>query len=303
MTLITILLVLALERYWRKLDVYGLFARVVQLAQLLLKRYGNSRWMNSSLGVVLVIAPLMVATAIIQNYLACQPGFPAWLVLLAFSVTVLILSIGDKRFSLYVKQYLAAWQKQDMEAACRYLNDMTHEDITFENPMQLNHRFLEVLLGRVNERLLAILFWFVVLGPLGAVFYRSVAQLKSVQKESSAAAGFIDAATRLKLILDWFPARLTAVCYALSGSFVDAFHAWHEQTAQLSGSTLTHNRHILTSTGLGALQLHDFYTEESAELDSETVSRHVEHAHALIRRTVITWLTVLALLTLVGWLA
>ena len=189
-----------------------------------------------------------------------------------------------------------------MEAASQNLRDMTHEAVSTDNPVQLNYRFLEALLGRVNERLLAILFWFVLLGPLGAVFYRSVSQLKSLQMEYPEAGGFNEAAARLKLILDWLPARLTAVCYALSGSFVDAIHAWREEMTQSNGTSLTRNRAVLTRTGLGALQLHDFYADAGAEIDTETVTRHVEHAHALIRRTVITWLTVLALLTLAGWL-
>lgn len=303
MTLIVILLVLASERYWRTLDVHAVFAIVVALATMLLRRFGQAAWFNSSFGVLLVIMPLVMVTAVVQTLLAAQTGVLIWLLSLLFALLVLIISIGEKRFSLYVKQYLDAWARGDLEAACRYLNEMTLEEVELSNPRQLNHKFMEVFLGRINERLLAILFWFVVLGPMGAVLYRSVAQLKGLSRTAPAAEGFTEAAIRLKLILDWLPARLTALCYAMIGSFVDAIHTWREQAPQWADDWQQANRGVLTSTGLGALQIQEYYTDKTAEIDNDTVCQHVEHAHALIRRTVIAWLTVLALMTLAGWLS
>jgi len=304
MKLITILLVLATEKYWRSIHARNRFDLLNRMSMSLRSSLEHARWFDGSLGVLLVISPAVFLIAVIQYYLGHEQGALIWVLSLLFSVAVLLACIGEKRFSGHVNKYLDAWQKDDLAEACLQLNKITVDPVAFENPRQLNHRFMAVLLGRLNERLLAILFWFVVLGPMGAILYRSVTQLKGLTREQQENLhGFHAAARYLKIILDWLPARLTALGYAVIGDFVHAIHSWKEHSEEWSHDVETANKAILTCTGIGALDLHDFYLADDDALSKEQASEHVRTAQALIKRTAVAWLTVLAILTLVGWLS
>jgi len=304
MKLITILLVLASEKYWRSIHTRNWFDLLNRISLSMRKSLESMRWFDGSAGVLLVISPGILLVAVIQYFLGNEPGVLMWVLSLLFSITILVTCVGEKRFSCHVNNYLDAWQKDDLREACLQLNKITVNPVSFESPRQLNHRFMAVLLGRLNERLLAILFWFVVLGPMGAMLYRSVTQLKGFTREQQENLhGFHAAARHLKIILDWLPARLTALGYAVIGSFVHAIHSWKEHSDEWAHDAETANKAILTCTGIGALDLHDFYLADDDTLSNEQASEHIRAAQALIKRTAVAWLTVLAILTLVGWLS
>jgi membrane protein required for beta-lactamase induction len=165
----------------------------------------------------------------------------------------------------------------------------------------MNRLLIERLLVRNNERLLAILFWFAVLGPVGAVLYRSTAQLKGLVNTGRAFGDdFMEATLRLQAILDWIPARITAFLYALIGSFVDAMRQWRFAGSEWAADLYTSNQGALINSGVGSLRLHEQVVLETEEFK---VLRHeVAEAQALIHRTVIAWVAGFALLTIAGWL-
>ena len=151
-------------------------------------------------------------------------------------------------------------------------------------------RIVENIFIEANERLLAIVFWFVLLGPGGALLYRiSGVMLQLSDRES----GIYEAGARLHLLLAWMPARLCAVAYALAGSFVEAIHGWRETR----GSWADSSRKVLIASGFGAMRI------EPGELNDD--SREIEpvaESMALVRRAVLVFLSVVALFTLAGWM-
>jgi len=302
MTLIAILLALGTESFWKSIRLLRHFGVIISYATWLQGRFGGQAWFNGSLGVLLVIFPVVLAIGIVQHVLGSAPGVLAWLLTLIFSVAVLIFCIGVKDINQHVNDYLNAWGQDDPEAAYLYVKDLLGGEKA-ENVRQLHLKFMQFILIRINERLLAILFWFVVLGPVGAVLYRSASQLKGLARaEYNTHEDFMEAALRFKAILDWVPVRITALCYAIIGNFVEAIHCWGQQIAKQGNNWVASNNSVLVSAGCGALQLADIFTEENLELEKDDVRDQILAAEALVKRTVIAWLTFLAILTLVGWM-
>ena len=137
---------------------------------------------------------------------------------------------------------------------------------------------LGVYLAQVNGQLFAVLFWYLVAGPLGLVAYRliSVSQgLPAVHREASI----------LTLWLDWIPARMTALLYLLVGSFQAGFSVYRQHFL----SRPAQNDLLLSQCGLAALSL------------EHRKKKSMRHAERLVEHATILLLVVIALCTLVAW--
>jgi AmpE protein len=297
MSLIAILVAMATEGFWKSVPWLGKFRGVVRFAQWLHVQFGKSAWINGAVGVLVTIGPGILLVAIIQNFLSAGDGVLRWILLLVFSVAVLVFCIGVRGLNHQIDQYITALRRGDPEGAYLYVREIL-ADARATNPAEANRKLLENILIRNNERLLAILFWFVLLGPAGAFMYRSTTQLKAL--EGGEREGFLEAVFRLQAILDWMPARITAICYAVIGSFEDAIHNWRTQADVWGEDLRTRNQGVLVASGLGALRLEEAPAQGE---DLEVFCERIEDAQAMVRRTVIAWLTVFALLTIAGWLA
>ena len=302
MTLIAVLLVIITERLWHPFSSNHIFTPLVHWRDALLR--WNPVWFDGATGVLLTVLPPALITGMTQYVLVAADGWFSLLVLL-FSVLVLVACVGDQRFGSHVKQYMKAVSAGDLTAASIYFDGISSRGFNGESLRELNRAFIGLMLLRMNERVLALLFWFVILGPLGAVLYRSVAQLHGSGSDANAAQvqRYQDAVLRFKGILDWCPARLTALTYAVTGSFLDAFHMWREDPERPDDDWVCANDRMLIDVGIGALQLGDYYLGPAdAPLDTSLACEHALAVRDLTRRTLLAALTILAALTLTGWL-
>jgi membrane protein required for beta-lactamase induction len=126
------------------------------------------------------------------------------------------------------------------------------------------------------------------------VLYRAVTELSRLTQQDNDE--FSWAARQLNEILDWLPARLVALGYALSGHFEAAVVGWRGATANKE-SWLVPAAQVLAATGTGALDL-DQEIDDSMAWDQV-----LQSAMGLVWRTLILWVFVIALLTLAGWAA
>lgn len=140
------------------------------------------------------------------------------------------------------------------------------------------------------DRVFAVVFWFVLLGPLGALAYRLIIEQAVTDAAADAGDGLAQRSARLLL---WAPARLLALAYAVAGSLTHAFDRWDV----LGTLAPRDNEHVLIASGLGSLQFANDAASGPAELRAT-----LEEAEALVRRSFAAALIVLALLTLAGWL-
>lgn len=280
MALISIILSLLLDRALRHLhDLRDLswFEHYTRVVSNLV------RFDNGTLKLVLVLLLPLVITGVLQFVLAGVlfgvPGF-------VFGIIVLLFCLGPACLSSDIEAYLDARSLGDDDEALHYAGALT-ERAASTVPDQQTTDVTRAILHVANERIFSVLFWFVLLGPVGAVAYRLSTNISKQDGEIDAVT--LDA-NLLQAILAWIPARLLATGYALTGHFDGAIRAYqnrpHEADLALA------NYDVLVTTGLGALRGREVTDEISC----------IQAARDLVMRAIMVWIAVLALLTLGGWL-
>ena len=131
----------------------------------------------------------------------------------------------------------------------------------------------------VNSQLFAVIFWFIVTGPLGLLCYRLL-YICSEQELTKPAARVIIG------LLDWITARITLLLYLLVGNFQRGFHYFTQVFLSAPGN----NDELLKKGGLLAAQTQE---EDSISL---------LHAQNLVEHALVIFLVFIAFFTLVAWL-
>jgi len=249
---------------------------------------------------LLLAAPVFVATFALTDTLL---GFPY----LFLAIVVLFFSLGPKDIGEDVDEYCAALEAADEQAILHRATALVEGDVP-EDALERIHCVESAVFVQANNRLFAVIFWFVVLGPLGPlgawayrvtdlIRRRAVFNAARDEEKSSTTARIRDAAVMLHGWLAWIPARLTAIGYGISGHFDGALGAWRTQQAPAPNSTSEASEMLLARVGVGALALH--------EIDDEDLSdrgvRGASAANKLVFRLLLIWAVIIAALTLYGW--
>ena len=155
---------------------------------------------------------------------------------------------------------------------------------------------VESVLENGNDALFAPIFWFCVLGPAGAILYRLANTLDAMWGyRTDRYLNFGRAAAKLDDALNYVPARLTALSYALVGNTQQALRCWQTQAAGWDSP----NAGPVMAAGAGALDLRlggaaDYHgaTEQRSALGigSPPAPKDIERAQGLLRHALWLWL-------------
>ena len=164
--------------------------------------------------------------------------------------------------------------------------------------------------------------WFSVLaalglGPVGALFFRLSALLYNawgdkLQSSDHPETQVSDALKSVSSLawhrVDWLPARLTGLTFAVVGNFEDAVDAWRQGAEHFQNR----NDGVVLAATAGAINVRlggvvpeslDADLANAQEVNPPTAGREPEFAHlrsmvGLVWRAVVMWMVLLALLTL-----
>jgi len=251
---------------------------------------------------VVVIALLLVLPvfAVTFSLAGSLLGFPY----LLLAIVVLFFSLGPQDIGEDVDEYCKAIEEGDVDRIRETAKAIIESEVP-DDALTRNHKVEEAVCVQANNRLFAVVFWFVLLGPLGAWTYRvtdlmrrrAVSAAAREEHLSGVSERLRDAAIMLHGWLAWIPARLTAIGYAAAGNFDPALGAWRAPTEQKADSQSDYNEHLLARVGVSALALGD-------DADEDLVVRGVRGATAanrLVFRLLLIWAVVIAAMTLYGW--
>jgi AmpE protein len=148
------------------------------------------------------------------------------------------------------------------------------------SPDSTSEDYIEHTFGTV----FGVIFWYFLFGPIGLALYVCSTEMRHflATNENGAKEALYDYSSKLQGILNWVPARLLALTYALVGHF----------TASIST--------VLKGFGLGINADHE-YLVNCAKTSLQNPSDPQETIQ-LIERAALVWLVVLALLTISYWL-
>ena len=131
---------------------------------------------------------------------------------------------------------------------------------------------------QANGQLFAVVFWYLMLGPVMVLAYRLISLAQRLASTHRLALKLIN-------ILDWLPARVSALLYLLVGNFQLGFRYYckHFFTAPKANSVLLHH------CGLAAIYADDH------------VKQTMLHAETLVEHATIVFLVLIALCTMAAW--
>ncbi len=314
MDFITILIAVAVEQYYKNIENYRQFDWFASYCDWMQQKstalVALAPSVSGPIGLLILLAPLVILVAIAESIFNGMGSFFSFI----FGVVILIYSIGPKDFTTQVEKYIASLSAGDTEGA------LMNADIFFTghgykpelagSPSVTAEIMKRGILLAFNNRILAVLFWFIVLGPIGALLYRFTVLLLERFAGSYFRSGagsdsgignapdpeFKLAIQRLYMILGWIPARLCVVAFALAGSFSDTLLCWKCTTDFFNKN----NDELIVVSGLHALKM-DADTLGDND-DSEADVAGVEQVLALVKWSLIIVITVISLMTIVGWI-
>lgn len=209
---------------------------------------------------------------------------PGWLALIAGAL-ILLYSLGRGEFATGVNSYVKACSEGVWDDAILAAEEqgVDHDPVRSQDWPRLHECMLQATAYQGFERLFAVLFWFVVFGPAGALLYR-LSFLYATTFTSSHASRWLWA-------IEWLPARLLGVSFAVTGNFVGCLNRWK---AHLLHASLP-NDYVLMQSALGALSVDDELVQSC-----DVTQREVAALKRLYTRTLWFWLACLAIVTIAG---
>lgn len=278
-------------RRWHPLVGFGWLATQVE------KRLNPLRWqplprqyLCGIAGVVVSVFPIILAVVVLMQ-------LSTWLSL-ALHMYCLYFAIGHRslrQHGLAVYHALQAGQFQQAQLATSY---MVSRDVEAIEPVSAT---IESVLENGNDSVFGALFWFCVAGGPGALAYRLVNTLDAMWGYKTSRYFYFGwAAARLDDVLNYLPARLTALTYGLLGQTALAWRSWRTQ-APLWDSP---NAGPVMSAGAGALNVQlggraryhgEWHVRPRLGTDTLPIAEDIPRALRLVRNGMLAWLAVAVL--------
>jgi adenosylcobinamide-phosphate synthase len=159
-------------------------------------------------------------------------------------------ALGGKSLAEHARAIAAPLAAGDLAAAREGVGRIVSRDTTQLDESGVATAAVESVLENGNDAVFGALFWFCVAGGAGALLFRLANTLDAMWGYKDARRlHFGWAAARLDDLLNYVPARLTALTYALLGRTQDAFACWRTQAPQWSSP----NAGPVMAAGAGAL--------------------------------------------------
>ena len=273
-------------------------------AESIEERFNGGKRMHGVGAVMLATLPIVVGVLLVHYIL----GEIGWILRIAFDAIVLYLCVDVHRLGKTANAVSNALESGDLDEAEEKLRELTGKGVSEKTEANIARAAVEGVLKQGNSLIVSPFFWFILLGPVGAVLQRLSCILDSLwghRYERFAEFGW--AAARFDDLMGWIPARITALSYALMGSFEDALHCWRRRVGVWSDI----NSGPLLASGFGAMHMQiceaaeEEYEERLSDLTVVPDAGHVHRAVALVWRVLLLWLVIGILMTgahLVGFI-
>lgn len=274
------------------LTVFGALAEA-------LERRWNTAGTDAGMRGTLAVALLVGVPTLIAGLIALLVPAP-WLY--GLEVLVLWLALGAHSLAEHARAVARPLARGDLAGARTAVSLMVSRDPRQLDETGIARATTESVLENGADAVFASLFWFALGGLPGLIAHRLTNTLDAMWGyRTSRFTDFGRAAARFDDLLNWIPARLTALSYLLVGNSTRGWRCWHAQARHWDSP----NAGPVMAAGAGALAVtlggSAPYAEGprkrpvlgAGETPSATT---IEAALALVRRALVLWLLTLAVL-------
>ena len=284
------------------------------------RRFRDAGAWRGGWGLLLALVPVLLVVGLLQWTLDDTVfGLPA----LLFGVAMVFYAWGPRDLDVDVAAVVDAADSAERGEALARLRPPAAAGAA-DGGEEIGRVFIAAL-----RRWFGVLFWFVVLGAVGALLYRLVAIAAEDEPALYLPEGTVAGARRLLVLLDWPVAQLMALSLALVGNFDVAVSAW--KTA--GGTGLRRATCMLAAVGRASVRQElDEDAEDAAAAPGAPASpaeaphgvapddavalapgipmasgldapldQAMRDAMSLVWRVLLAWLAVLALFVVAGW--
>jgi len=256
-----------------------------------LDAHAGAAW-RSPIGVAFAVLPAMLLMGVLAVALDdTLLGLPS----LLLGVAVLAWCWGPRDLDRDVEAVIDAEAPATRQAALMHLQ-AAGGSLRDDVPSLVEATVLNAL-----RRWFAVLFWFLLLGPAGALGYRLLALMAASPMRSLVPADTLRAAQRVLVWVEWPVAQLMALAMALVGNFDTAWTAWRHAHGERWMDGIAFLGAVARASVSAELreEAHDY--TEAGLLPVWQRMPELRDAMSLVWRMLLLWLAVLALLVIGGW--
>lgn len=317
MTFLSILCALLIEQLKPLRADNPMYSAIKQLAARMETGFNAGQEAHGRMAWIMMMAVMMLPVALVYWLCAHISPFAA----LAWNILVVYLTLGFRHYSHYFTSIQLALGSGDEMAARQLLAEWTGQDTATMSSNDIARVAVENALVTTHRNVFGVFFWFLMpLGPACAVMYRVAEYLARAwnEPEHLRNEAFGRFAARAFYWIDWIPARLTAIAFAIVGNFEDAIYAWRNFAQRWQDEAIG----IILSSGGGAMGLRLGAARESAAampaadaavIDAvaiepetppgeEATARALQSTVGLVWRALLLWMLLLLLLSFAVWL-
>jgi adenosylcobinamide-phosphate synthase len=313
MTFLSILCALLLEQMKPLRADNPIYANIKLFAVRMETWFNAGQATHGRMGWFLMMAALMVPTALVYWVLL---RYDLILAAFAWNVLIVYLTLGFRHYSHYFTSIQLALNAGDEPAARALLAEWTKTDTVGLDANEIARIAVEKALITTHRNVFGVFFWFLLpLGPAAAVMYRVSEYLARAWNEpdhmKNEAFGLF--AAKAFYWIDWIPARLTAVAFAIVGNFEDAVYAWRNFAHRWRDEAIG----IILAAGGGAMGVRlgtphenaakmvpaDAATVDISDVEVETLPgdeptvRALQSTVGLVWRALLLWMLLLLLMS------
>lgn len=256
-----------------------------------LDAHGGASW-RTPVGVAMAILPPMLAMGVVSILLRDTAlGLPS----LLLGVAVLAWCWGPRDLDRDVEAVIDA-----DEPAVRHIC-LGHLQAAGGSLREDVPSLVEATVLNALRRWFAVLFWFLLLGPAGALGYRLLALMAVSPMRSVVPGETLRAAQHALVWVEWPVAQLMALSMALVGNFDTAWKAWRHAHGERWMAGIGFLGDVARASVSAELreEAHDY--TEAGLLPVWQRLPELRDAMSLVWRMLLLWLAALALLVIAGW--
>jgi AmpE protein len=290
MTIIAILLAFGLCHFVRELGRFRNRKWLTTWVDFSNDAFGKLPLWKDVLGFLVIIAAPLLGLLLINQLLVSTLGSTGSFLL---ALIVLIYTFGPRDLDTDVAKIIEA---EDDERRSDELEQMLRKPVP-EDADEARAEAVGAVFCEALRRWFGIIFWFAVLGVVGAFLYRMVDWL--VNENHNLTKDQRGLFARLLQIMDWPAAQLMTLSLAIATDFDSVFTAWkryHDE--QGHGLFDGNNGFLLASARCIVLTGHAARDGYADQIDGPMIC--LQQAMDLTWRILGVWLTALALLLLIG---